>query len=110
VNPRVWGWHTLGERVGVDFSYLMWRMVRGEVVPEVHGDPGGRWIRMNTDFPLAVLEIMRGRLSLGDYLRSLHRPFESAVFATDYPIPSLLETPTLIYLFLRRLLPWSGES
>ena len=27
VNPRVWGWHTLGSRVGVDFSYLLWRMV-----------------------------------------------------------------------------------
>jgi predicted ATP-grasp superfamily ATP-dependent carboligase len=108
VNPRVWGWHTLGSRVGVDFSYLLWRMVRGEAVPEVHGGPGARWIRMNTDFPVAILEIMRGRLSLGDYLRSLRRPFESAVFAPDDPLPSVLETPRLIYLFLRRLLPWSG--
>src|SRR5205814_300765 len=54
VNPRVWGWHTLGSRVGVDFSYLLWRMVRGEPVPEVRGSSGGRWIRMNTDFPVAV--------------------------------------------------------
>jgi D-aspartate ligase len=107
VNPRVWGWHTLGSRVGVDFSYLLWRMVRGEAVPEVHGGPGARWIRMNTDFPIAILEIMRGRLSLGDYLRSLRRPFEPAVFATDDPLPGLLELPRLIYLFFRRRLPWS---
>jgi D-aspartate ligase len=105
VNPRVWGWHTLGSRVGVDFSYLLWRMVRGEAVPEVHGGPGARWIRMNTDFPVAILEIMRGRLTVGDYLRSLRRPFESAIFATDDPLPSVLETPRLAYLFLRRLLP-----
>ncbi len=105
VNPRVWGWHTLGSRVGVDFSYLLWRMVRGEAVPEVHGGPGARWIRMNTDFPVAILEIMRGRLTLGDYLRSLRRPFESAIFATDDLLPGVLETPRLAYLFLRRLLP-----
>ena len=110
VNPRVWGWHTLGSRVGVDFSYLLWRMVRGEPVPEVRGSSGGRWIRMNTDFPVAVLEIMRGRLSLRDYLRSLRRPFESAVFATDDPVPGLLEMPTLIYLFFRRLFLRSGGS
>ena len=108
VNPRVWGWHTLGSRVGVDFSYLLWRMVRGEAVAEAHGGSGGRWIRMNTDFPIAILEIMRGRLSLGDYLGSLRRPFEPAVFATDDPLPGLLELPRLVYLFFRRLLPWSG--
>ena len=60
---------------------------------------------MNTDFPVAILEIMRGRLTLGDYLRSLRRPFESAIFATDDPLPAVLETPRLAYLFLRRLLP-----
>ena len=29
VNPRVWGWHSLGDRAGVDFSYLVWRMASG---------------------------------------------------------------------------------
>ncbi len=105
VNPRVWGWHTLGARVGVDFSYLLWRMVRSKAVPEVHGGPGARWIRMSTDLPIAILEIMRGRLSFGDYLRSLRTPFECAVFATDDPLPAMLEMPRLVYLFLRRLFP-----
>jgi predicted ATP-grasp superfamily ATP-dependent carboligase len=105
VNPRVWGWHTLGSRVGVDFAYLLWRMVRDEEVPEVHGGPGGRWIRMNTDLPVAIMEIMRSRLSPGVYFRSLRRSFEPAIFAADDPIPGLLEMPTLIYLFVRRLLP-----
>ena len=29
-NPRVWGSHTLTQREGPDFSYLLWRMARGE--------------------------------------------------------------------------------
>jgi len=102
VNPRVWGWHTLGSRVGVDFSYLLWLMVRGEAVPEVHGGPGGRWIRMNTDVPVAILEILRGRISLREYLRSLNRAIEGAVFAADDPFPGLLETPMLIFKLLKR--------
>ena len=60
--------------------------------------------------PINIEEIMRGRLSLRDYLRSLRRPFESAVFATDDPVPGLLEMPTLIYLFFRRLFLRSGGS
>ena len=31
INPRVWGWHTLGRRAGVDFPYLLWRMMEGEI-------------------------------------------------------------------------------
>ena len=30
INPRVWGWHTLAQRAGVDFPYLLWRLARGE--------------------------------------------------------------------------------
>src|SRR5438552_1593302 len=37
VNPRVWGWHTLGSRVGVDFSYLLWRKFRRSVDSNEHG-------------------------------------------------------------------------
>ncbi|PYT21377.1 MAG: hypothetical protein DMG57_38840 [Acidobacteria bacterium] len=37
MNPRVWGWHTLCGRAGVDFPYLTWLLVRGEPVPETHG-------------------------------------------------------------------------
>jgi predicted ATP-grasp superfamily ATP-dependent carboligase len=104
VNPRVWGWHTVGSRVGVDFSHLLWQMVRGEPVTEVHARSRAGWVRMNTDVPVALLEIARRRLSLRDYLRSLRSPIEPAVFALDDPVPGLLEMPVLIYLYLKRLI------
>src|SRR5207253_543539 len=37
VNPRVWGWHTLSIRAGVDFPYLLWRLFTGRSVTEVRG-------------------------------------------------------------------------
>src|SRR2546427_1647236 len=77
VNPRVWGWHTLSNRAGVDFPYLQWRLVTGQSVPEVRGRAGERWMRMCTDIPMAIHEILNGRLSLRAYLQSLRGPKES---------------------------------
>src|SRR5438132_1694357 len=42
INPRVWGWHTLSRRAGVDFPYLLWLLTRGEPVPRLRGRPGER--------------------------------------------------------------------
>jgi len=104
VNPRVWGWHSLGERAGVDFSYLLWRLTLGDAIPELRGRAGVRWVRMSSDFPTAFLEILRGRLTLRDYLRSMRGPIEQAIFARDDPMPGLLEVPLLARMLAKRCL------
>ena len=93
VNPRVWGWHTLSKRAGVDFPYLLWLLVRGEPVPEIRGSAGKRWMLMSADLRAAAEEILSGRLSLRNYLRSFKEPLESAIFSWDDPIPALLDLP-----------------
>ncbi|HEV7640860.1 MAG TPA: ATP-grasp domain-containing protein [Gaiellaceae bacterium] len=108
VNPRVWGWHTLGARAGVDFAYLAWRLARGETVPASTPRPGVRWTRLSTDLPTVLQEIRRGRLSVRDYLRSLSGPREHAIFARDDPLPGLLELPLLASLVARRLVRGSA--
>ena len=108
LNPRVWGWHTLCARAGVDFPYLLWLLIHGEAVPEVRARTGVRWVRMSTDLPTAVLEMLRGRLPLGEYARSLRGPRESAIFAWDDPVPGLLELPLLAYLLGKRVLRGTG--
>jgi predicted ATP-grasp superfamily ATP-dependent carboligase len=106
VNPRVWGWHTLSRRAGVDFPYLLWLLAAGEPVPQARGHAGERWMRLSADFPAAVQEILDGRLGIRTYVRSLFEPVESAIFAWDDPLPGLLEVPlfavTLARRFLRR--------
>jgi predicted ATP-grasp superfamily ATP-dependent carboligase len=105
VNARVWGWHTLGARAGVDFSYLEWRMRHGQRVPHIEARPGVRWVRTATDVPTAVGEIAAGRMRVRDYARSLRPPLEDAVFAMDDPLPGLLEplvTARIAYRALRR--------
>lgn len=108
INPRVWGWHTLSKRAGVDFPLLLWRLVRGEPVPEVRGRAGERWIRLLMDLPMAVHEIRKGRLSLCSYLQSLRGPKESAIFAWDDPLPALLDVPLLAYMLGKRVFGGAG--
>jgi D-aspartate ligase len=108
VNPRVWGWHTLCARAGIDFTYLAWRLARGEPVPGGTARLGVRWTRLSTDLPTAVKEIRRGRLGLREYLRSLRGPRERAIFARDDPLPGLLELPLLVSVLARRLVRGDG--
>jgi D-aspartate ligase len=102
VNPRVWGWHGIGRRAGVDFPYLLWRHLHGETVEPAKGRPGVRWIRFATDLPTAVSEIARRRLGLSAYLDAFRGPLEGAVFASDDPLPGLCELPVIAHLAVRR--------
>ena len=102
VNPRVWGWHTLSSRVGVDFPYLLWLLVHGQTVPVAHGRSGVRWMHTTADVRVAVQDILQGRLSFRSYLRSFQRPRESAIFAWDDPAPGFLDLPLLAYALGKR--------
>jgi D-aspartate ligase len=108
INPRVWGWHTLGAAAGVDFPYLLWQLVSGEDVPRVHARTGVRWLRLSTDLPTAVTEVAHRRMSAAAYLRSLHGPRESAIRSRDDPVPGLLELPLLAGTLARRLAGGAG--
>jgi predicted ATP-grasp superfamily ATP-dependent carboligase len=102
INPRIWGWHTLGEHAGVDFSYLMWRHAFHLPVSEMHARPGVRWVRGMTDFPTAVRELIGGRLSPGEYLRSIRPGVGRAVLALDDLLPAALEAPFTLRIIAHR--------
>jgi D-aspartate ligase len=109
INPRVWGWHTLSRRAGVDFPYLLWRLTRGESIPQSRGRAGARWVHWTADLRLAMEELAAGRLSLGDYLRSLRGPLESAIFSWEDPLPGILDLPLFVYAAGKRVLQSMGS-
>jgi D-aspartate ligase len=102
INPRAWGWHSLGRAAGVDFPYLLWLMLSGEKLPRIRGRVGVRWVRALTDLPTVLGEIRAGRLSVGAYLRSMRAPIELAILAADDPVPALVEVPAALALAWRR--------
>jgi predicted ATP-grasp superfamily ATP-dependent carboligase len=97
INPRLWTWSALGSRAGVDFPYLLWQMITGKSVPERTGRTGVRWVRMSTDVPAAVQEMLRGRLDVPAYLQSFRGPVQFALMAADDPLPGVLDLPLFAY-------------
>jgi D-aspartate ligase len=108
INPRLWGWHSLCGRAGVDFPWLLWRQVSGDPPEAVAPRNGVGWLRLSTDTPTALRELAGGRLSRREYVRSLRGPREAAIFAWDDPMPGLTELPLLVLLLGRRLLRGEG--
>jgi predicted ATP-grasp superfamily ATP-dependent carboligase len=108
INPRLWGWQSLCGRAGVDFPYLLWRQVSGEPPSAVTPRSGVGWLRLSTDTPTALRELAGGRLSWREYVGSLRRPREAAIFARDDPMPGLSELPLLAFVLGRRLLRGQG--
>ena len=103
INPRVWGWQSLCGRAGVDFPVLQWRMLSGMHVPATRAREGVRWLRLATDTPTALREVLHRRLPLRRYLASLGPGRERAIMAWDDPVPGLAELPVLGYVLVRRL-------
>jgi predicted ATP-grasp superfamily ATP-dependent carboligase len=108
INPRVWGWQSLCGRAGVDFPFLQWRMLSGRHVPAARAVEGVRWLRLATDTPTALREVLHRRLPLRRYLSSLRPGRERAIMAWDDPLPGLAELPVLGYVLARRLLRGGG--
>jgi D-aspartate ligase len=93
VNPRVWTWHTLAAGAGVDFSYLQWRLSRGQAVPRSQARPGVRWIRPATDALAATQLVLTRGESARVVAKTYWRAVEMAPFAFDDPLPALTEMP-----------------
>lgn len=102
VNGRTWGYHTLGLRAGVDFPYMLFADQVGEQVKPCRARAGVTWIRLVTDLPTAILQILNGHLDWRAYLRSLRNFQVEAVFSRADPLPGFAELALLPYLSLKR--------
>lgn len=103
VNARTWGYHSLGQRAGVDFPYLLYADQVGLPTSDpLRARPGVSWIRLATDVPTAVGELVRRRLDWRAYLRSLRLSDVESVFSHDDPGPGLAELALLPYLAVKR--------
>ena len=102
VNGRTWGYHTLGSGAGVDFPHLLFADQMGEAIEPRRGRAGVSWIRLVTDLPTGLVEVLGRRLDLRQYLRSLRDFQVEAVFNREDPLPGLVELFLLPYLSVKR--------
>ena len=102
VNPRVWGWHTIAIASGVDLPYLLYQDMIGEEMDFRLPIDNLKWVRLITDVPTVLSEIIGGRLRIRDYLKSMKGKKEFAVFALNDPLPFLAEVALIPYLWVKR--------
>ena len=102
VNARTWGYHSLGRSAGVDFPDLLYRDQEGEHLDPVRGRTGVTWVRLMTDLPIGIIDVLTHRLKLSEYCRSVINVDEPAVFSWEDPLPGIVECMLLPYLFVRR--------
>jgi predicted ATP-grasp superfamily ATP-dependent carboligase len=100
INPRIWGWHKLAIVNGVELPYYLYLDLVGEPLPPLVRPPKPvQWVRMITDVPVVVTEILRGRMSVKDWWRSLRGPLAFSVWDPADPLPCLMEFVLLPYLY-----------
>jgi D-aspartate ligase len=102
VNARTWGYHTLGQRAGVDFPFLLFADQLQEAVQICRAKTGVKWVRLVTDLPTGVVEMLHGHLDWRTYLRSLGGVHIESVFSRDDPLPGVVELTMVPYLTIKR--------
>jgi D-aspartate ligase len=102
VNARTWGYHSLGESAGVDFSHMLYADQLGMPVTPCKGKPGVGWMRTTTDIPAALCALAAGDIDFRSYLRSLRNCSADAVFTLKDPLPGLAEILLIPYLAIKR--------
>lgn len=100
VNPRIWGWHTIAIRAGLDLPYLTYAYAIGEKVPVGSAREGVRWVRLVTDSPTVISEILSGRLTMRQYLASMSGDIEFAVLSFSDPLPFIADLFLAPYNYL----------
>jgi D-aspartate ligase len=106
VNPRTWSWTALGAAAGIDFPYLAWRLAVGETVLPLPRAPAGIvWMHLSRDIVAAAHEMMRGSLTLRDYLAVFRKPIVFAAFAGNDPLPAFADLPIVLWRLFGKRLP-----
>jgi D-aspartate ligase len=98
VNARAWGFHSLGAAAGVDFPYLLFADQTGKPIEPCRGKAGVGWLRVVTDVPTVLSDLVHGQFDLGSYWKSLRSTRVESVFSPEDPFPSLGELLLLPYL------------
>ena len=102
MNGRFWGWHSLTLAAGLNYPASMFRMLVGQKVHRGSPNLDSKWMRVITDTPTALREIVMGRMSIGSYLQTIRGRRSYAVWSWRDPLPFFAEVLMSPYLWWKR--------
>lgn len=102
MNGRFWGWHTLTCAAGLNYPESFYRTLLKIETQRRSPNLNAKWMRILTDTPTVLREVLKGRMSILDYARSLRGPKSYAIWSWRDPMPFLVELIMAPYLWWRK--------
>ena len=110
VNARSWGFHSLGSAAGVDFSYMLYADQVGKPIPPCRAKPGIGWLRLLTDVPTAISDILNREYYFGRILGFATENSSGVHILSKGSLPSIAEIILLPYLMAKKFYPSPQKS
>ena len=104
VNPRTWKWHSIALLAGINLPYCLYcdMIERKLKISNNKNRRDVKWIDLYTDLYIVIGEMLKGKMSISDYLVSLNGEKTDAVLSFEDLKPFIMETILLPYLWKER--------
>jgi D-aspartate ligase len=102
INPRLWNFMDLAHVTGVNIPLNLYKYAMNEPMQKAHISGDVIWLHFWTDIGETIKEVFKGNENLFDYFKSLKGKRRFAVASWKDPLPFIMETIMLPYLFLKR--------
>ncbi len=103
INPRAWKWHSIANKLNINLLGMMVDYLNDQPVTKSNSHQTGiAWIERITDTVVVAKEIVKGRMNIMDYIKTLRMKKESAVWAWNDLLPAIMYLLLTPYLFIKR--------
>jgi len=103
INPRTWKWHSMANIVDINLIEMLIKDVQGQSIEKKRNTIKNLgWIEQLTDAFVMFTEVMKGRMKLKDYIKSIKIRKEYATFDWKDPLPALMYIILSPYLYFTR--------
>lgn len=103
INPRTWKWHTMSNKVGINLIEMLIDDFNGkEIEVKRNTIENIGWIEQLTDTFIMFSEVLKGRMKIKDYFKSLKINKEYATWDKKDPLPSIMYIILSPYLYFIR--------
>ena len=102
MNGRFWGWHGLATAAGLNFSHALFQTLRNQSFDRVQPRVGAKWVRMITDTPTILREVIHGRMTPKVFFQMFFSDAVDAVWSWKDPMPFVRECLIAPYLYWKK--------
>ena len=103
INTRAWKWHTISEGRGFSFigDWIDW-LNKGGISPRNDNLAKCAWVERVTDFAVILKGLLRGKMKMGDVLRTYRQRKINAVWSFSDPLPAVMYVILSPLLYVKR--------